>query len=42
MQEESPCVDYGDNDYLPTGAEKDLDGNGRIEGNFVDLGAYEY
>ena len=41
LQENSPAIDKGTNDapYLP---EKDKDGNPRIKGNAVDIGAYEY
>ena len=35
----SPCVDTGDNDYVTT--DTDLDGNPRIVGGMVDIGAYE-
>jgi len=37
----SPCNDCGDNSYVPVGS-TDLDGNPRIVGGAVDLGAYEY
>ena len=36
----SPCVDRGIYGYVKT--ENDLDGNPRIIGNSVDIGAYEY
>ncbi len=40
LQSNSPCINSGDNDYV-TGA-TDLDGNPRIVGGTVDIGAYEY
>lgn len=36
---ESPCVDTGGNEYVATA--NDLDGNPRIMGGTVDIGAYE-
>ncbi|RKY14085.1 MAG: hypothetical protein DRP63_08885, partial [Planctomycetota bacterium] len=44
----SPCIDAGDNGYVPSGVDKDLNGNKRIvDGDnngtaTVDIGAYEY
>ncbi len=38
----SPAVDAGDNSFVPSGVSTDLDGNPRIVGGAVDLGAYEY
>ena len=40
LQPNSPCINAGDNSYV-TGA-TDLDGNPRISGGTVDIGAYEY
>jgi len=37
----SPCIDAGDNFYVPPGS-FDLDGNDRIVGVLVDMGAYEF
>src|SRR5690606_12587354 len=38
----SPAIHAGDNDALPAGLTTDLDGNPRIEGGMVDMGAYEF
>jgi hypothetical protein len=38
---ENPCVNAGYNTYIPSGVTTDLDGNPRIVGDTVDLGAYE-
>jgi hypothetical protein len=40
LQSSSPCINVGRNDYVSGGA--DLDGNPRIVGGTVDLGAYEF
>ncbi len=40
LQSDSPCINAGDNIYAPAGS--DLDGNPRIVGGTVDMGAYEY
>lgn len=38
----SPCVDAGDPNYVAGPNETDLDGNPRIMGGRIDMGAYEY
>src|SRR5437660_7827379 len=40
LRRNSPCINAGDNAYVATGT--DLDGNPRIMGGAVDVGAYEY
>jgi len=48
LRDTSPCIDAGDNTYVPVGVTTDLDGDQRIvDGNndgvaTVDIGAYEY
>jgi parallel beta-helix repeat protein len=37
----SPCIDTGDNAAVPPSVLTDLDGNPRIRGDAVDMGAYE-
>jgi hypothetical protein len=40
LQTDSPCINAGNNDYVTTSM--DLDGNPRISGGVVDIGAYEF
>jgi len=37
----SPCIDTGDPAYVPGPNETDLDGNPRVTGGRIDMGAYE-
>lgn len=41
LQDLSPCIDAGDDSLVPAGLDTDLDGNQRIQGGAVDMGAYE-
>jgi hypothetical protein len=38
----SPCIDEGDPNYVAGPNETDLDGNPRVVGSRIDMGAYEY
>ncbi len=40
LQSNSPCINAGNNDSVATST--DLDGNPRISGGIVDIGAYEF
>ena len=40
LQPTSPCINSGDNIFVTVST--DLDGNPRIQGGTVDMGAYEY
>jgi len=40
LQSNSPCINSGNNSYVTSNT--DLDGNARIVGGTVDIGAYEY
>ncbi len=38
---DSPCIDAGNDAAVPSGVTTDLDGNPRIQGECVDMGAFE-
>ncbi len=42
QEPESPVIDKGDDNAVPMDLQADLDGQPRILGDFVDIGAYEY
>ncbi len=42
LQSASPAINHGDNTVVPTDVTADLDGNNRIFGPMVDMGAYEF
>jgi len=42
LSEDSPCIDAGDPNYIAEPNETDLDGNPRIFGDRIDMGAYEF
>lgn len=42
LTSDSPCIDSGDDASVPAGLTTDLDGNPRIQGAAVDMGAYEF
>jgi len=42
LKSTSPCIDIGNNSYIPSGITTDLDGKPRIYNGTVDLGPYEY
>jgi hypothetical protein len=38
---DSPCIDTGDPNYVAVPNETELDGNPRVRGDVIDMGAYE-
>ncbi|MHC4694805.1 MAG: right-handed parallel beta-helix repeat-containing protein [Planctomycetota bacterium] len=42
LLKDSPCINAGDPSYIHGPGEADLDGNPRIIGGRIDIGAYEY
>ncbi|UCC23627.1 MAG: right-handed parallel beta-helix repeat-containing protein, partial [Planctomycetota bacterium] len=42
LREDSPCIDAGDPNYAAEPNEMDLDGNPRVVGGRIDMGAYEF
>jgi hypothetical protein len=41
LLDDSPCIDTGDPNYIAEPNETDLDGNPRVSGGRIDMGAYE-
>ncbi|UCG15468.1 MAG: hypothetical protein JSV19_09235 [Phycisphaerales bacterium] len=41
LQRSSPCVNAGDPTFVPGAGETDIDGDQRVQGGFVDMGADE-
>ena len=41
LSPDSPCIDAGNDAAVPSGVTTDLDGNPRIQGACVDMGAFE-
>ncbi|MCX7702973.1 MAG: right-handed parallel beta-helix repeat-containing protein, partial [Planctomycetota bacterium] len=41
LRKSSPCINAGDNSYVPSSVTTDLDGRRRIWGTNVDIGCYE-
>ena len=42
LRKDSPCINTGDPDYAFEPNETDLDGNSRVIGDRIDMGAYEF
>ncbi len=42
LKGDSPCIDAGDPAYVAAGEEKDMDGEARINGGRIDIGADEW
>jgi hypothetical protein len=42
LRADSSCIDAGDPNYVPEPNETDLDGNPRVIGGRIDMGAYEF
>jgi hypothetical protein len=42
LQDNSPCINAGDPDYIPEPGETELDGKPRVIGGRIDMGAYEF
>ena len=41
LSDDSPCINAASTEMLPDGIDTDLDGNDRVYGTTVDMGAYE-